>query len=68
MADEIIQELWKIKDDMANEHDCDVRALAIHLRDQKHPGDERTDLRSMKKMRGVLKGLDTTIEREGDCP
>jgi hypothetical protein len=49
MADEIIKELWKIKDAMASEYDNDVRALAIHLRDQKHAGDERVDLRSTKK-------------------
>ena len=49
MADEIIKELWKIKDDMASEYDYEVRALVAHLRDKKHEGDERVDLRSMKK-------------------
>jgi hypothetical protein len=29
--DEIIRELWQIKDDMARDHDHDVRALATHL-------------------------------------
>lgn len=32
MPDEIIEELWKIKDDMAREHDNDVRKLAAYLR------------------------------------
>ncbi len=31
MLDEIIRELWQIKDDMARDHDYDVRALATHL-------------------------------------
>ena len=52
MADEIIKELWKIKDAMASECGCDVKALVTHLRDKKHAGDERVDLRSMKKSSG----------------
>ena len=32
MADEIIKELWKIKDAMSNEHGCDEKALVAHLR------------------------------------
>jgi hypothetical protein len=38
MADEIIKELWKIKDAMANEYGCDVKALVAHLRAKKHEG------------------------------
>ena len=50
MADEIIKELWKIKDGIANEHGCDVKALAAHLRAKKHQGDQQVvDLRSMKQ-------------------
>lgn len=40
MSDGIIRELWQIKDDMARDHDHDVRALAIHLQaheDSNHP-------------------------------
>jgi len=50
MADEIIKELWKIKDGIANEHGYDVKALVAHLRAKKHKADEQVvDLRSMKK-------------------
>lgn len=38
MTDEIIEELWEIKDDMAREHDNDVRKLAAYLRSA-HPDD-----------------------------
>ena len=31
MSDEIIRELWQIKDEVAQDHDHDVRALATHL-------------------------------------
>ena len=50
MADEIIKELWKIKDGIANEYGCDVKALVAHLRAKKHEGDRQVvDLRYMKK-------------------
>jgi hypothetical protein len=32
MADEIIEELWRIKDAIANEYGCDLMALVAHLR------------------------------------
>ena len=32
MPDEIIRELWQIKDDIAREHDYDLGRLAAHLR------------------------------------
>ena len=35
MPDEIIEELWKIKDGMAQEHGNDVRKLAAHLQGEK---------------------------------
>ena len=37
MPDEIISELWQIKDDMAREHDHDVRALAMHIQVHEDP-------------------------------
>ena len=50
MADEIIRELWRIKDSIANEYNCDVKAFIAHLRGKKHEGDQRVvDLRSMKQ-------------------
>ena len=32
MTDEIIKELWQIKDNIASEHNYDLDALVIHLR------------------------------------
>ncbi|HIJ57100.1 MAG TPA: hypothetical protein HPQ03_13395 [Deltaproteobacteria bacterium] len=47
MADEIIKELWKIKDGIAKEYDCDVKAFVNYLRTKKHEGDlQVVDLRS----------------------
>ena len=37
MPDEIIRELWQIKDDMARDHDHDVRALATRLQIHEDP-------------------------------
>ena len=49
MPDEIIGELWKIKDTIAEEHGCDVKALVAHLRARKHgEGRQIIDLRAMK--------------------
>ena len=49
MADEIIEELWKIKDGIAEEYAGDVRALVAHLRTRKRREDQQTvDLRGMK--------------------
>ena len=50
MADEIIKELWRIKDIISNEYNCDVKAFVAHLRDKKHEGDRQVvDLRSLKQ-------------------
>jgi hypothetical protein len=49
MTDEIIEELWKIKDAIAEEYGCDVKALVAHLRKRKHgQGQQPIDLRGMK--------------------
>jgi hypothetical protein len=50
MADEIIKELWTIKDAIAREYGCDVKALVAHLRAKKHDEDKQVvDLRSIKQ-------------------
>jgi len=59
MADQIIKELWKIKDDIAKEYGYDVKALVVHLRAKKHEGDQQVvDLRSMKQAAEQKVGLD----------
>jgi len=50
MADEIIKELWQIKDGIASEHGYEIDALVAHLRAKKHLEDHLVvDLKSMKK-------------------
>ena len=50
MADEIIKELWRIKDSISKEYHCDVKAFVSYLRGKKHEGDQRVvDLRSSKQ-------------------
>lgn len=49
MTNEIIRELWGVKDKMADEYGWDVRALVAHLRTKKHVGNQHVvDLRTMK--------------------
>ena len=49
MPDEILEELWKIKDSIAEEYAGDVRELVAHLRTRKRREDQQTvDLRGMK--------------------
>ena len=50
MADEIIKELWKIKDAIANECGCDVKALVARLRAKEHEGEQQVvNLRHLKQ-------------------
>lgn len=42
MSDEIIREMWQVKDDMSKEHGYDVRALAAYLQNK-----ERTESRQV---------------------
>lgn len=50
MADEIIKELWQIKDGIASEHGYEIDALVAYLRARKHLEDHLVvDLRSMEK-------------------
>jgi len=49
MPDEIIRELWEIKDSIAREHGYDVESLVTHLRSRKRPEGERVvDLHAMR--------------------
>ena len=43
MSDEIIEELWRIKDSVAREHGHDVKKLAAYLRSSKRAKRERTE-------------------------
>ena len=51
MADEIIEDLWNIKDAMAKEFGCDVRALVAHLRGRRVEEEARgIELGSVKQV------------------
>ena len=50
MADEIIRELWQIKDHIASKHNYDVKNLVAYLQKKRRDGKhEVVDLRSTKK-------------------
>ena len=42
MPDEIIKELWRIKDDLAREHGYDVRSLAAYLQEKERGEDSES--------------------------
>lgn len=50
MPDEIIKELWQIKDGIAREHSNDIRAFVAHLQSKKRAkGQQIVDLDSLKQ-------------------
>ena len=50
MPDEIIQELWQIKDSMVREYEYDIDMLVAHLQARQRPVGQRVvDLRAMKE-------------------
>ena len=49
MADEIIQELWRIKDEIAQEHSYDLDALVAHLRSVKSERLNKARILSMRR-------------------
>jgi hypothetical protein len=50
MPDEIIKELWEIKDSIARQHGYDIETLVAHLQGRKTPeGGRIEDLRAMRK-------------------
>ena len=53
MADEIIRELWQIKDAIAREHGYEMDALVTHLRDAECRSDRAVvDLQAATKATG----------------
>ena len=51
MPDEIIKELWQIKDSIAREHGYDIRALVAHLQSKKRAkGQQVVDLGSLRQV------------------
>ena len=54
MPDEIIKELWQIKEDIAREHGYDIDALVAHLQTkERREGQRVVDLRPLKETAGI---------------
>ena len=52
MADEVIEELWRIKDDMAHEYGYDIARLAADLQGrQGEEGHRIVDLQALREAR-----------------
>ena len=50
MPDEIIKELWQIKEDIAREHGYDINSLVTYLQiKRRHENQRVVDLRSLKE-------------------
>ncbi|MCY3868522.1 MAG: hypothetical protein OXG87_03130 [Gemmatimonadetes bacterium] len=50
MSDEIIKELWQVKDSIAQEHGYDIEALVTHLQTKKRTkGQKVVDLSALKE-------------------
>ena len=61
MSDEIIEELWRIKDSIAREHGYDIEALVAYLQSkEKAKGRQIVDLSAMKKT--AEQGASSSIE------
>ena len=53
MSDEIIKELWQIKDSIAQEHGYDIEALVAHLQTKKRTkGQKVVGLSTLKENAG----------------
>lgn len=50
MSDEIIQELWQVKDSIAREHGYNIEALVAHLQTKKRLGGQQVvNLHAMRE-------------------
>ena len=50
MSDQIIEELWQIKDSIAREHDYDIESLVAHLQTKQRSASQQVvDLRALRQ-------------------
>ncbi len=50
MSDQIIKELWQIKDSIAREHDYDIESLVAHLKTRhRSAGRQVVDLSALRR-------------------
>ena len=69
MSDEIIEELWRIKDGVPFDHNHDVRQLADYLQGQMRVARDRTaDRRSANEMAGTDKTVESAIAGRRETP
>ena len=64
MSDEVIRELWRVKDDMAREHAHDVRRLAAYLQGVKPAESDRSVGRGAVSQPKATQGRTQTPEPE----
>ena len=63
MSDEIIKELWQVKDDIAREHNHDVRELARYLQGRSQAvRDQTVNGRSVKETAETDRPIESAIE------
>lgn len=63
MSDEIIEELWRIKDDIAREYNYDLDLIVANLRNKKNLENQKTvNLRSIKE------SIETRMSKIEDTP
>ncbi len=63
MPDEVMKELWEIKDSIAREHGYDIDALVAHLRARERPVGER-----VVDLAAVRRSTDQAAPADGDKP
>ena len=65
MSDEVIKELWEIKDNIAREHGNDVNRLAVYFRNRpRQPGEVLVDLSGSKSAPKGDAGVETQAPRK----
>ncbi len=63
MSDEVIEELWRIKDSIAREHRHDIRRLAAHLQSRGRQARNRpADRHSVNEMAERDKAVGSSME------
>lgn len=63
MKDEIIEELWSVKDQIAKEHDYDLDALVAHLRSRSSHDCPRAQDQSPKRGAEHIPSADMNEQR-----
>jgi len=65
MKDEVIEELWSVKDGLAKEHDYDFDSLVAHLRSKSTPHNPR--IHGLTTAAAERSGLKSTEKNRRDA-